>query len=225
METSSPFDQAMARPLLDEPTRKKWRIGKRASSWFEKTAAMAVTLAANDDDDEVEDDASETISFLSKDKSLVESSSTTSNITDLAFSLDSISSYNYNNDNNSNKKSCGSLFLHSTQQHPLEVPAPHDVWKSTCSSTSSSSRHHPLALELELVQVDLECADTDLEILRERQAELTTIHSDMQQINSIQHGKKQCYRVSQFPNTTQLITCLLLSSFLDCCRPCWLGGF
>jgi hypothetical protein len=195
MQASSPFDQAMARPLLDEPTRKKWRIGKQASSWFEKTAAMAVILAANDDDED-EDDDSETISFLSKDKSPVVSSSTTSNmesnITDLAFSLDSISSYN--NDNDNNNKSGKRLFLRSTQQHPLEVPAPHEVWNSSCTSSTTSSSSHPLALEL--VQVDLECADTDLEILRERQAELTTIHSDMQQIHSIQHGKKQCYRIS-----------------------------
>jgi hypothetical protein len=194
MQTSSPFDQAMARPLLDEPTRKKWRIEKQASSWFEKTAAMAVILGANGHDD----DNSETISFLSNDSSPIVSPSTTSNtesnITDLAFSLDSISSYNYNNNNN-NSKSGERLFLHSTQRHPLEVPAPHDLWNSSCCSNSSScSSHHPLTLEL--VEVDLECADTDLEILRERQAELTNIHSDMQQIHSIQHGKKQCYRIS-----------------------------
>lgn len=175
MEASSPFDQAMARPLLDEPTRKKWRLGKKASSWFEKTAAMAVSLASNDEN-EVED--SETISFLAKERSAVpvsssftaaSSSNGTENITDLAFSLDSISN---------NNKSSNELLLQSTQHHPLEMPVPHDV------STAS----HPLALEL--VDIDLECADTELEIMRERQTELRTIHTDMQQIHCIQHGKR-----------------------------------
>eukprot|EP00980_Cylindrotheca_fusiformis_P020311 scaffold7344_cov145-Cylindrotheca_fusiformis.AAC.9 len=170
---SSPFDQAMARPLLDEPTRKKWRLGKKASSWFEKTASMAVALTANDNACDV--DESETISFLPKEKSPdLEPASPGSNLDDnidnLALSLDSI---------NESTKSSQGLFLHKAHQHPLEIPAvTHDV------STTS----HPLALEM--VDIDLECANTDLEIMRERQAELTTIHSDMQQIHSIQLGKR-----------------------------------
>ena len=35
-DSNSPFDQALSRPFLDEPTKKKWSVAK-LSSWFSRT--------------------------------------------------------------------------------------------------------------------------------------------------------------------------------------------
>jgi hypothetical protein len=193
---SSPFDQAMARPLLDEPTRKKWCISKPdIHNWFvaKKVAAAisddcetitfgAAAAAADDDDDDDDGFSPDCIPSINVNGISGDSSLKETNKDPLSFSIgdpgesDDTSSLEF-----SVKSTSSSLIFEATLVHPLDIlPAP-----DALLNDNEYNEDGPLTT-IELV--DLERADTNLELLRERQTELSCIHTDMRQIHTIQQG-------------------------------------
>ena len=192
---SSPFDEAMARPLLDEPVRKKWCLSK-PKDWFRKDNDKVKRTIATLYDDE----SSETITFLNgkaspsspcssspsrdmnslaKETLKVVSSSSSSSDT-----VEACCSPVYNDDKTFNKHNIPRATI---LQHPLDLK----VSRSDDYYYDDQEVEEGQLTTIELI--DLESADTDLEILRERESELTTIASEMNQIHTIQQGTKTFY--------------------------------
>jgi hypothetical protein len=169
---ASPFDEALSRPFLDEPIKKKWRLAK-STPWFSTKKSKSNTLSNSnpfrknvvDDDDEEDCD---TVSFTSSSSSDNDDSYSTSN-NPFDESFDELISGNggANNNNNNNNKTTLTLLVKQAIQIVGKTLPPH------------------IPTEMELT-VEQDILSMELAILREREIELGEIRTSMKQIHTIQ---------------------------------------
>jgi hypothetical protein len=197
-DSISPFDEALSRPFLDEPVKKKWRLTK-PSTWFGRTTYCSSTttthrmnhpLALNHDGD------CERISFQSSD----DHDDDHEDAPLLA-----------NDDNDRINRPSTSCFDVATDELILQLSS--QVQGASCrtsfssnssssssSSSSTCSESFPFLQNLEdgittigsrikkvvMRESSSSSIDLDLAILQEREVELGEIASSMRQIHDIQ---------------------------------------
>jgi hypothetical protein len=189
---NSPFDQALSRPFLDEPSRKKWSLAK-PSSWFAASTESDVedyeSISFNS-----EDEGGNEVAPLRSSQSTPSPSSTSGNTSSPFDEIDDQlimangGSPESLYDLNPGRRSSNCTFV-STLNHPLELLA-----EETANEAHNdlSSRLHDIELGERIMTTrsnPLEILDADLAILQERQVEFNNIAGSMRQIHDIQQGK------------------------------------
>jgi hypothetical protein len=199
-EHVSPFDEALSRPFLDEPTRKKWCVSK-SSSWFYSSSesASSSTMAGSEEDD----DDYESISFESDDDSngapppLSAGGALQAHCGPGASSCNPFDGYddelimaNCGESSNSNPvSSCNNdsspkksqIILFPTSEHPLALP-------DTSGSTAPTTAEPDIEEALITKSIHKEILDLELALFREREFELSDIAGSMRQIRDIHQG-------------------------------------
>jgi hypothetical protein len=212
-ESNSPFDQALSKPFLDEPARKKWSISKPLS-WFgdhasgsdeEDSDYESVCFASDEEDIE---SAPLLRATSTKQQPSISSRDKNSPFDQLDDELifDQVSPGKYPIDANPNSCTCT---LVNTTNHPLEL--------------SEQDEEQGVLLMTQAVVFQQSPADVDLAILRERESELNNIASSMRQIHVIQQGKfvKPCVSLEKCLNVTLNIIPFLLSRHPTVLRYCF----
>jgi hypothetical protein len=189
-DQQSPFDVALSRPFLDEPTRKKWCVSK-PSSWFSSS-----NKNNNDNDNmyDYEDDV-ESVSFGSEADHDCESN---------PLILPTSSSPRRTGLNPFDPIDDEIIMINGGGGSP------------SASMSSKTAIHHPLTItdddleqarmsymhqheEVSLIKaVHQETLDIDLAIMMERETELGEIAGSMRQLRDIQLGKSSLVKHSFF---------------------------
>jgi hypothetical protein len=196
---NSPFDQALSRPFLDEPSRKKWSLAKPAS-WF-----AGASTESDDEDDydsvsfDFDDEGGNEVSPLLSSQSTSSPSSTYGDtisspfdeIDDQLIMAKNGGSPESLYDLNPGRRSSSNCTFVSTLHHPLELLAEESA--NDAHNDDLSSRLHDIELGARIMTTSrshpLEILDADLAILQERQVEFKNIAGSMRQIHDIQQGK------------------------------------
>jgi hypothetical protein len=178
----SPFDVALSRPFLDEPTRKKWCAASKPSSWFSSSNTSTDTM------NEYEDIDIESVSFGSEadhdneSNPLIPAGSRTTTTTTTRTGLNPFDSID---DEiimtNGGASGTASMRSKTAIHHPLVI-TDDDLEQARMSAMD----HEGVSL---IEAVHQETLDIDLAILREREAELGGIAGSMRQLRDIQQGE------------------------------------
>jgi hypothetical protein len=176
-DVQSPFDVALSRPFLDEPTRKKWCVSK-PSSWFSGSNKN------NDTMNEYEDSDVESVSFGSEadhdseSNPLIPTSSRTTR-TGLNPLFDLIDDEIIMT--NGGASGPASMSSRTVIHHPLAITE-----DGLEQARMSAMNHEEVSLIKAVLQ---ETVDIDLAIMMEREVELGEIAGSMRQLRDIQQGE------------------------------------
>jgi len=176
-DQQSPFDVALSRPFLDEPTRKKWCVSK-PSSWFSGSSNKN-----NDTMDDYDDSDVESVSFGSEadhdceSNPLIPGASRTTRT--------GLNPFDPIDDEiimiNGGASGPASISSKPVIHHPLTI---------TDDDLEQARMSYMHQEEVSLIKaVRQETLDIDLAIMMEREAELGEIAGSMRQLRDIQQGE------------------------------------